>query len=445
MSERTIFTPSQIGQYLKGLMEQDRMLANVMVRGEITGYKRYPSGYVYFSLKDAEGVIRCVVFPNDAAAIRFIPADGMQVVAMGRISAFSKNSSYQLLCRRMAPEGLGDLHLAFEQRKEKLYRQGLFADSRKKKLPVCPRTIALVTSPEGKAVRDMIRILGARWPMTRVRVVPVHVQGDGAGEEIANAIRWVNYFHGADLIITGRGGGSMEELWAFNDEALAWAIAESSIPVISAVGHEPDVTIADFVADVRASTPSNAAELAVPDQREVAANLLGMASALQTAMNHRLRQVRQRLEQLENSRVMTDPASFFRDKRLVLEYQRGRLSHGLTRTVAAQHTRLARLNASLPHAVERTLAMQRRRLGERAASLDALSPLKVLSRGYAIATREGRAMTSVQQVRPGDSFSLRLSDGSVDCRVTGVPEEGQRGTENRTEGAVPQEGVREDG
>ena len=270
-----------------------------------------------------------------------------------------------------------------------------------------PGTIALVTSPAGAAVRDMLRILGARWPMARVRILPVRVQGEGAAEEISAAIRWANLHRAADLIITGRGGGSAEDLWAFNEEAVARAIYDSDIPVISAVGHEPDVTIADFVADLRAATPSNAAELAVPDQNEAASALMGMGERLERAAGQRLQRERQRLVRLSGSRMMTDPRSYFQDKRLLLDYQSRRLVHGMENTVSARREQFGRL----------------------AAALDALSPLKVLGRGYAIARKEdGRVISSVGDAAPGEGFSLRLSDGELKCRVAESQERGRSGS-----------------
>ena len=391
-----VLTPSQVGQYIKGFMDRDRVLSGLLVRGEISNYKLYPSGHHYFTLKDGEGALRCVMFRGDAASLRFRPQNGMLVIAAGRVTVFPRDGQYQLYCVRLTPEGAGDLHLAFEQLKEKLLREGLFDQSRKKPLPAFPGTIALITSPAGAAVRDMLRILGARWPMSRVRVLPVRVQGEGAAEEIAAAIQWCNWQQAADLIITGRGGGSMEDLWAFNEEIVARAISNSEIPVISAVGHEPDVTIADFVADLRAATPSNAAELAVPDQNEVAAALDSLGRRLEQAVGQQLRSGRQRLDRLAQSRAMTDPAAYLRDKRLLLDYQSGRLARGLERSVAGQRERLARL----------------------AAGLDAMSPLKVLGRGYAIAQKEdGRVLTSAADAAPGEPFTLRLSDGALECQV----------------------------
>ena len=397
--ERPLLTPSQVGQYLKGMMDRDRLLSGLLVQGEISNYKLYPSGHHYFTLKDGEGALRCVMFRGDAASLRFRPQNGMLVVAAGRITVFPRDGQYQLYCVRLVPQGAGDLHLAFEQLKERLGREGLFDPGHKKPIPKFPRTIALITSPAGAAVRDMIRILGERWPAARVRVLPVRVQGEGAAREIAAAIAWANLHQAADLIITGRGGGSMEDLWAFNEEEVARAIYRSDIPVISAVGHEPDVTIADYVADLRAATPSNAAELAVPHRRELASLLAKEGERLRGGLARSLGQYRQRLERLGRSRAMTDPASYFRDKRLLLDYQSSRLVHAL----------------------ERSLGGRREALGRRAAALDALSPMKVLGRGYAIPRREGGSLVkSVEELSPGQGLSLEMRDGKVSCRVEDV-------------------------
>lgn len=402
MREPTVLSPTQVGLYLKSMMERDRVLSGVMVRGEISNYKLYPSGHHYFTLKDAGGALKCVMFRADASSLRFRPQNGMQVIAAGRITVYPRDGQYQLYCARLTPDGAGDLHIAFEQMKEKLQREGLFDQSVKKLVPAFPKTIALVTSPAGAAVRDMLRILGARWPMARVRILPVRVQGEGAANEIAAAIRWANWQQVADLIITGRGGGSMEDLWAFNEEAVARAIFESEIPVISAVGHEPDVTIADFVADLRAATPSNAAELAVPDQNELYSDLMGKKARLEQAVSLRVKQQRRRLDQLAQRRPMTDPTYYFQTKRQLLDHQSDRLIHALERTVSVQRQRTARL----------------------AAALDAMSPLKVLGRGYAIARKQdGMLITRVEDAAPGEPFDLRVSDGSLRCRVDG---EGKR-------------------
>ncbi len=395
--ERPVLTPSMVGQYIKGIMEQDGILSGVMIRGEISNYKRHSTGHHYFTMKDSDGAINCVMFRSDAASLRFQPQNGMQVIASGRVTVFVKSGQYQLYCNHLTPEGAGDLHVAFEQLKEKLQREGLFDPQHKKPLPMFPKRIALVTSPVGAAVQDMLRILGARWPMSQVRVVPVRVQGENAAAEIADAIRWCNWQNAADLIITGRGGGSMEDLWAFNEEMVARAIYQSEIPVISAVGHEPDFTIADFVADVRAATPSNAAELAVPDQNEIYSDLLHRQKRLEGAIGRRLEQNRKNLERLARSKALTDPTYYFQNKHLLLDYQSTRLSN----------------------AMEKTVSVCRHRLAALAASLDAMSPLKVLGRGYSIAkTEEGKVLSSTDDVTVGERISLRLADGVLDCRVT---------------------------
>lgn len=394
--EASILTPSQVGQYIKGFMDRDRLLSGLLVRGELSNYKMYPSGHHYFTLKDREGALRCVMFRGDAASLRFRPQNGMQVIAAGRVTVFPRDGQYQMYCVRLTPEGAGDLFVAFEQLKERLLRQGLFAQEHKKPLPRMPGRIALVTSPAGAAVRDMLRILGARWPMAQVRILPVRVQGEGAAEEIAAAIRWANLHQVADLIITGRGGGSMEDLWAFNEEVAAQAIYDSNIPVISAVGHEPDVTIADFVADLRAATPSNAAELAVPDQNEVYAALLGSKQRMEQAMRQRLLRGRQQLERLGKNRMLTDPKAYVQDKRVLLDYQSRRMDQAMTNLLAGK----------------------RARMGQLAAALDAMSPLKVLGRGYAIAQKsDGDIISHTIDAAPGERFRLRVSDGELPCRV----------------------------
>lgn len=387
-----------LNQYVKGLLDRDRLLAQVMVRGEVSNYKCYPSGHHYFSLKDAESSIRCVMFKREALSLRFRPENGMQVILSGRVSVFPRDGAYQLYCTRMTPDGVGELALAFEQLKNKLNREGLFHPSHKKPIPAFPRRIALVTSPAGAAVRDMIRILGARWPMTEVLVVPVRVQGEEAPAEIAAGLDLVNACGLADLIITGRGGGSMEDLWAFNEEVVARAIFRSEIPVISAVGHEPDVTIADFVADLRASTPSNGAELAVPNQQDWRDTLTHYGGMLDRAAQRKLRQGRERLERAQSSPFLQSPLRTVQEKRLLLDYQQQRMVHSM----------------------ERTLGENRQRMAGLAASLDALSPYKVLSRGYSITqTADGRAVSGIEQVEPGDALKIRVSDGVIACTAVG--------------------------
>ena len=387
-----------LNQYVKGLLDRDRLLSQVLVRSEISNYKVYPSGHHYFSLKDAESSVRCVMFRREAASLRFRPENGMKVVVSGRVSVFPRDGVYQLYCSHMMPDGVGELAFAFERLKERLHREGLFDPARKKPLPAYPRTIALVTSPAGAAVRDMIRILGARWPMAKVLVIPVRVQGEGAAQEIAQALDLVNACRMAEVIITGRGGGSMEDLWAFNEETVARAIARSEIPVISAVGHEPDVTIADFVADLRASTPSNGAERAVPHQGEVRDTLAHWDARLQRAMDQALQRRREQLDRARSSPFLQSPLRSIQEKRLLLDYQQQRLVYGMERQVQASRERAGRL----------------------AAALEALSPFRVLGRGYSIAQKEdGTVLYSIEQVTAGEGLSLCLADGLVTCTATG--------------------------
>ena len=422
--EQTILTPSQVGQYIKSFMDRDRLLSGLLVRGELSNYKRYPSGHHYFTLKDGEGALRCVMFRSDAASLRFQPQNGMQVIAAGRVTVFPRDGQYQLYCVRLTPEGAGDLAVAFEQLKARLLQEGIFDPAHKKPIPRIPGRIALVTSPAGAAVRDMLRILGARWPMAQVYVLPVRVQGEGAAEEIAAAIGWANLHQAADLIITGRGGGSMEDLWAFNEECVARAIYR----VISAVGHEPDVTIADFAADLRAATPSNAAELAVPDQNEVYASLLGAGQRLEQAVRQRLLRERQGLERLAQSRVMTEPQVYFQDKSLVLDHLSQRLGSSMVSRLFQLRVRSAALDKDLRRGLEKCLSGKQERFARLAAALDAMSPLKVLGRGYSIAQKgDGGVISSVRSVQSGERFSLRLSDGSLTCRVEGTEEENSKG------------------
>ena len=423
-----IYTVSQVNQYIKSLLDRDRELTALYVRGEISNYKAYPSGHHYFSLKDGEGTIRCVMFKREAMSLRFRPENGMKVIAFGRVAVFPRDGQYQLYCTALTPEGVGDLHLAFEQLKQKLYAEGLFDPAHKKPIPKFPKRIALITSSAGAAVRDMLRILGARWPMAEVFLLPVRVQGAEAPGELCAAIAWANRHKVADLIITGRGGGSMEDLWAFNDEGVARAIYDSEIPVISAVGHEPDVTIADFAADLRAATPSNAAELAVPDQNEVYASLLGAGQRLEQAARQRLLRERQGLERLAQSRVMTEPQVYFQDKSLVLDHLSQRLGSSMVSRLFQLRVRSAALDKDLRRGLEKCLAGKQERFARLAAALDAMSPLKVLGRGYSIAQKgDGEVISSVRSVQSGERFSLRLSDGILTCRVEGTEEENSKG------------------
>ena len=393
---------TQLTQYIKLLLDRDEILSQACVRGELSNYKIHSSGHHYFTLKDEGAVISCVMFRSDAMRLRFRPETGMKVILSGRVSLFPKSGQYQIYVSHMQPDGVGDLAVAFEQLKKKLSTEGLFDPARKKPLPRYPGTVALVTSPTGAAVQDMIRILGRRWPLARVLVCPVRVQGAGAAEEIAAMLDYVDGHDLADVIITGRGGGSMEDLWAFNEEIVARAIARCDIPVISAVGHEPDVTIADFAADVRAATPSNGAEIAVCDQSELRDALGQLTVRLTRAQDRRISALTDRLNRLRSSPVMRSPEGAIQQRELLLELLRQRLEHAGTRRFQQEEQRLARL----------------------AGRLDALSPLKVLARGYALASREdGTVIRAAGELAPGEPIRLRLGQGSARCTVDTIEKE----------------------
>lgn len=397
-----ILSVSQINAYIQGLMDNDPRLCNVAIRGEISNYKLYPSGHHYFTLKDENGALKCVMFKGSAFRLRFRPENGMKVIAMGKISVFPRDGAYQLYCSAMALDGIGDLHAAFEQLKKKLAAQGLFDPSHKKPLPKYPQRIAIVTSSAGAAIHDMLRILKKRYPLAKVCLLPVRVQGEEAPPEIAAAIAYANRFDLADLLIVGRGGGSIEDLWAFNDERVAYAIYESRIPVISAVGHEPDVTISDYVADLRAATPSNAAELAVPDQEALRQYLDSMLTAMTQTVSSRVETARKHLRLLSQSPVLQSPAGYLQTRRDCVAVLSGRLN-------AAQ---------------ERIISKKKENYATLAAKLDAMSPLKVLSRGYAMAQNaEGAVIRSVSGVNTGDSITVTLRDGSIKAAVTQIKEE----------------------
>ena len=392
-----VLSISQLNEYIRGKLDDDALLGAVAVRGEISNYKVYPSGHHYFTLKDESSALKCVMFRGNAVKLRFRPDNGVKVIAMGKISVYPRDGVYQLYCTAMAMDGIGDLYAAFEQLKAKLAAQGLFDPAHKKPLPKYPGTIGIVTSSAGAAIHDMLRILRKRYPLTEVRLLPVRVQGAEAPGEIAAAIRYANRCKLADLLIVGRGGGSIEDLWAFNEERVAYAIYESEIPVISAVGLEPDVTISDYVADLRAATPSNAAELGVPDQDALRQVLDSMSAAMSTALTRQVKTARQHLNMLSASPALQSPTGYLDQKRKSLELLQNRLVSAETRTVNRKNQQFIALTSKL----------------------DAMSPLKVLTRGYAMAQDEaGHVLKSVRQVSPGDCIVVSLSDGSLTAAVT---------------------------
>ena len=396
--EKQILSVGQINEYIKGRLDNDPGLRNIAIRGELSNYKIYPSGHHYFTIKDNTGAMKCVMFKSSAQRLRFRPENGMQVIAMGSVTVYVRDGVYQLYCTGLVLDGVGDLYAAFEQLKNKLAAQGLFDPAHKKPLPKFPGTIGIVTSAAGAAVHDMLRILRKRYPLTQVKLLPVRVQGAEAPAEIAGAIYYANQHRLADLLIVGRGGGSMEDLWCFNDEMVARAIYDSKLPVISAVGHEPDVTISDFVADLRAATPSNAAELAVPDQDALRQTLDELQNAMAVAMQAKIARAGERLTNLSGRPVLKSPLASFEGRRKALELLQNRL-------LAAQSG---------------TVAKNRQRFVAQVSKLDAMSPLKVLTRGYAMVAKEdGQIVRSVSDVKPKDPIAVRVSDGTIVATVIG--------------------------
>jgi len=396
-----VLSITQINEYIRSMMDSDTLLAGLAVRGEISNYKMYPSGHHYFTLKDEGGALKCVMFKGNAMRLKFRPENGMKVIAMGKVSVYPRDGAYQLYCSSLVLDGIGDLYAAFEQLKAKLASQGLFDPAHKKSLPKYPGVIGIITSSAGAAVHDMLRILKKRYPLAQVRLLPVRVQGAEAPGEIAAAIGYANYYRLADLLIVGRGGGSIEDLWAFNDERVAHAIYQSEIPVISAVGHEPDVTISDFVADLRAATPSNAAELAVPDQDALRQSLDSMSVVMGNLLGRQIKNARRQLNILSQSPSLTSPDQYILQRRKTLELLKGRVFSAQTRVIHGHKQRFIAATAKL----------------------DAMSPLKVLTRGYAMAQKEDKSVVrSVKQVKPGEKVCVSVSDGMLTTTVTDVKE-----------------------
>lgn len=390
-----ILSVSELNLYVKRCLDSDAFLRSIAVRGELSNYKK--QGHHYFSLKDEKGVLFCIMYANATKTLRFLPEDGMQVVVFGRVSAFWQGGKYQLYADMMVPDGVGSANAAFEQLYAKLKKEGLLALERKKSLPQYPQSIALITSPDGDAIKDVVRILRERWPIAKVKVMGVKVQGNRAAAEMTGAVLYANRYHVADILIIGRGGGSKENLWAFNDEKLARAIAVSEIPVITAVGHTANATIADFVADLRVVTPTHAAQSAVPDRRDVQQQLQYMVSCMTQAVQKKLQNGRQSLERLVSGPTMSQPLCMVYERREQLDYAQEKLSVAL----------------------ERNAAIHRRRLTALCASLDSLNPLRVLSRGYGMTQKkDGAVIVSAAQAEVGDPIRVVFSDGQLECIVT---------------------------
>ncbi len=392
-----VLTVAQLNRYVKSRLDADENLYNVFLVGEISNFTdHYKTGHFYFTLKDADAQIKAVMFHQNALRVKFKPENGLKVIVRGRVSLYEAAGSYQVFVDDMQPDGVGALNLAFEQLKERLQKEGLFDETHKKPLPRYPRRIGVITSETGAAVQDILNILGRRFPYAQVVLAPVLVQGDGAPEQMVAALQEFNRLQNVDVIIIGRGGGSAEDLWAFNDESLAYAVYRSEIPVISAVGHETDFTICDFAADLRAPTPSAAAELAVPDRTELRAEIFGLSYRMQQAMAINARTQRLRLESMTQKSVLGNPNLFFDSKRMRFL------------SVLAQYEKLEK----------EILHRARVRLQSNAAKLQALSPLAVLARGYSVAgLPNGDVVKSVQQLSENEDFTLQLYDGNAVCTV----------------------------
>lgn len=400
-----IITVSELNRYIREVLEGNPLLANVWVKGEITDLKYHPSGHVYLGLKDGQASVRVVMFRSRAARLAFRLENGMAAVVRGYVGVYERGGQYQLYAEEIEPGGLGALYAALEQLKQKLEQEGLFDPARKRPLPVMPDRVALVTSPVGAAINDMLTVLGRRWPLTAAVVVPVAVQGDAAPKQIAFALKLVNDRRAADVIIVGRGGGAPEELWAFNSELVARAIAASAIPVVSAVGHEKDVTVADLVADRRAPTPSAAAEMVVPDQAEVRRHLGILRLRLVRGLHQQMQTLEQRLQRLEARRALSEPVEWFC-------LRRQDSVDGLRR----------RLIGSMRNVFERDAA----RLSGALGRLEAVSPVNTLARGYAVCRRQGAgpALLRASEVIPGDGLDIQLYEGRIFCTVDKTLETG---------------------
>ncbi|WP_195283379.1 exodeoxyribonuclease VII large subunit [Harryflintia acetispora] len=392
----TTITVSQLNRYVKARLDEDYRLQDLLLSGEISNFNNhYRSGHFYFVLKDKDAAVHAVMFRSNAQSLRFLPADGMKVVVRCSVSLYERDGSYQVYVREMFPDGAGALYLAFEQLKAKLSKEGLFDETRKRELPRYPQTVGIVTSPTGAAVQDMINILSRRWPLCEVRFAPATVQGDGAAGSIIAALRALTGEGKSELIIVGRGGGSFEDLFCFNDEALAREIYRCPVPVISAVGHETDYTICDFVADLRAPTPSAAAELAVPDMREVCFLLGNLEASMGDTLGRKLKGYESRLQ---NAAALAH-------------------SHAPMARLREAQQRVDSLGERLRAQMAQQMRLRRERLHAQGALIESLSPLRTLARGYSVLKKEGEGVRSVSQVRRGDALTAFLADGQLSLTV----------------------------
>ena len=391
----TVYSVSQLNSYVKGVLDRDENLAHIFVTGEISNYKAHYSGHLYMTVKDESASIKAVMFAGNASKLRFKPENGMKILAFGTVSLFPRDGSYQLYINDMQPDGVGALNIAFEQLKKKLEAEGLFRQEYKKTLPEFPQKIGVVTSSTGAAVQDIFNVLKRRFPVAEVVLRPCQVQGEGAAEDVAKAIYEFNKLNAADVLIVGRGGGSIEDLWAFNEEIVARAVFASRIPVISAVGHETDYTICDFVADLRAPTPSAAAECAVPDIFELKANLVSLRQHIISLTRNKMNIERSSLSSFEKRLALRDPVTNINEQRKEIVYLTEKLSI-ITNSI---------------------LDDNKSKISALAGKLDVLSPLSVISRGYALVEKDDKPVTKVKDLKKDDVISIKLSDGQVKARI----------------------------
>lgn len=391
----------ELTRYLANLISGDRALRNLAVKGEISNFKQYASGHCYFNLKDAQGIIPCVMFRSSASRLRFRPEDGMAVIAAGSVNVYVEGGRYQLYVNDMLPDGVGDLAMAFEQLKARLSQEGLFDQEHKKPLPIYPATIGIVTSPSGAVLRDIYRVSKRRFPGIRLVLKPVQVQGAGAAEQIAQAVDFFNAYYPVDVLIVGRGGGSLEDLWAFNEEVVVRAIYNSAIPVISAVGHETDFTLADFVADERAATPSQAAEMAVRDGQEIAAQLLSLQTRLRNSAVQQLDIRRKGVVHLLTRPVMENP-------HLMLEQRMERLDNLTARLGQSGSLQLKQQVQHLTHLMDK---------------LELMNPMNTLRRGYGmVRSKDNQVIATIQEVQAGDRIQVELQDGIIHAQAVELEE-----------------------
>ncbi|MBO7148830.1 MAG: exodeoxyribonuclease VII large subunit [Clostridia bacterium] len=403
-NDEKVLSVTELNEYVKMLLDRAPLLNSIYIKGEISNFVNHRTGHFYFTLKDEGGTLRAVMFKGSNSKLKFLPENGMKVIVHGRISGFVRSGDYQLYADDMEPDGVGSLYIRYEQLKRKLESEGLFDRARKRPLPKIPSRVGIITSPTGAAVRDMINVTGRRFPFAQIILYPSLVQGDGAPEQLIRALKYFNENNVADVIIIGRGGGSIEDLWAFNDEALAREVAASRIPVISAVGHETDFTICDFAADMRAPTPSAAAELAVPDTGELKRKFSNVVARMQLSLTKKTELARHRLEAAKNSRALTSPRYMLEDKRMLV------------------------INASdrLDGAFGMLFEKKKQAFALQTARLQALNPMSVISRGYsAVFLDDGTLVKSVKQVNIGDDFAFSTSDGEVKGKVTSIKEKKQ--------------------